>query len=142
MKAVARLLRWAAAAGWCGLIFYLSSLSKPPVPGFFDRIPNGDKLGHFLLYGVLGLLTYIAQWGERNLALRARAWIFTILWCALYGASDEFHQNFTPGRSPDIFDWFADVLGATSAVVFLLVAGFRLRRDKVPGSVPDNTGRP
>jgi VanZ family protein len=136
MKTVARLLRWCAAAGWCAFIFYLSSLSKPPVPGFFDRIPNGDKLGHFLLYGVLGLLTYFAQWGEKNPAVRARAWLFTILWSALYGASDEFHQHFTPGRATDIFDWAADVLGATSAVVFIRAAGLRFPRDKTTGHSP------
>jgi VanZ family protein len=39
---------------------------------------------------------------------------------SLYGASDELHQSFIPGRSPEIGDWVADTLGALIAV--LLVA--------------------
>jgi len=40
----------------------------------------------------------------------------TIAAASLFGASDECHQSFTPGRQADVFDWLADTLGACLAV--------------------------
>jgi VanZ family protein len=42
-----------------------------------------------------------------------------------FGASDEFHQAFVPGRTADVADWMADTLGAA---IGALVATFALRR--------------
>ena len=33
----------------------------------------------------------------------------------LYGATDEIHQMYVPGRSPDVLDWFADAAGVAAA---------------------------
>jgi VanZ family protein len=33
-----------------------------------------------------------------------------------FGASDEWHQSFVPGRFTDFWDWLADTLGAAIAV--------------------------
>ena len=44
----------------------------------------------------------------------------------LYGAFDEMHQAFTPDRTPDVRDLFADALGAALGVVAILL----LRRDR------------
>jgi VanZ family protein len=48
-----------------------------------------------------------------------RKWIYKIILAigitSLYGASDEFHQFFTPNRSVEIFDWLADTAGAATA---------------------------
>jgi VanZ family protein len=41
-----------------------------------------------------------------------------VLLVIVYGASDEFHQYFVPGRQADVFDLMADSLGAV-----VLVAG-------------------
>jgi len=30
---------------------------------------------------------------------------------ALYGITDEWHQMYVPGRTPDLADWIADVVG-------------------------------
>lgn len=44
----------------------------------------------------------------------------TILgFCAVYGALDEWHQSFVPGRDADFLDWTADVAGAICALVLL-----------------------
>jgi VanZ family protein len=39
--------------------------------------------------------------------------IAAIVLATLYGATDEFHQLFVPGRSADRYDVLADCVGAT-----------------------------
>ncbi len=58
-------------------------------------------------------------------ALIRYAWILT----ALYAASDEIHQGFTPGREPTAMDWGIDMAGATLALGFQ----FLWRRRSVRG---------
>ena len=50
-----------------------------------------------------------------------QVWLATSI-ASLYGISDEFHQSFVPGRTPDVVDWLADTSGALLAV--LLIAHF------------------
>lgn len=38
-----------------------------------------------------------------------------VLMTAAYGAFDEYHQRFTPERTPEVADWLADTLGAVAA---------------------------
>jgi VanZ family protein len=47
--------------------------------------------------------------------------------CSLYGISDEFHQSFVPGRTPDPVDWATDTAGAGVALAGILIV--RKRRD-------------
>ena len=44
------------------------------------------------------------------------------LYAVVYGASDEWHQYYVPGRYADVWDWVADIVGAT--VVLLLIRRF------------------
>ena len=36
---------------------------------------------------------------------------------SLYGATDEWHQSYVPGRYAEVADWVADTLGALLATV-------------------------
>ena len=114
----ARMLRrfgiyWAPPILWAAGIFGLSSISLPPKP---PLIPGLDKIAHAGLYAVLAYLLFRALLQERGLRpWRAAAWAFLLT--ALYGVTDEFHQQFTPNRSVDVVDWMADALGALSAFV-------------------------
>jgi VanZ family protein len=83
-----------------------SSLSMPEMP---VGLWNADKLVHFAVFGLLATATV------RVPALARRAWLAVLL-VSLFGAADEVHQGFTPGRSPDPYDWLADTLGALVAV--------------------------
>lgn len=100
--------RW----GWlwpfsiAALIFFASCQSKLAGPS----IEGSDKVVHFAVYGLLA--TLVVRLGRG----RAAAWL-TIMLVSLYGASDEWHQNFTPGRSVEVADWLADTLGGVLAVV-------------------------
>lgn len=93
------------------VIFGLSSLPGDAVPG-----TGYSSLGHFVLYAVLGALYYGA------LAPRigpGRAALAAIALASLYGATDEFHQSFVPGRFPDVADWVVDTAGAAMSVGLL-----------------------
>lgn len=106
-------LRWAAVAGWMGLIFLLSGQSK--LPSLLERPDLQDIAGHFLVYAVLALLLHWALAGAG--VARASIWAFGAV--LLYGISDEFHQSFVPGRHPDPYDVFTDVCGAGAALAAL-----------------------
>lgn len=96
------LLRFLPALLWAVVIFAGSS-----VPG--TNIPGGYSVyGHLSEYAVLGALVAFA-FRDRGLW---RAVGIALLVCALYGASDEFHQAFVPYRTPDPLDWLTDVVGA------------------------------
>lgn len=103
---------------WAGTIFALSAQSKLPTV----RVSHFDKLMHAFVYAVLGLLLTRAY---RGYGFSAKAALFAgLLTAALYGASDEVHQMFTPGRSPDVRDWIADAVGAAiGAGSFIAIAG-------------------
>ncbi|WP_232710422.1 VanZ family protein [Mariprofundus aestuarium] len=97
---------------YCGLIFYLSSRSMLPVPDLFSM---QDKLIHAAAYALMALLFWNA--GRNYVTAHShftleKLLLVTVVFCALYGASDEWHQSFVAGRDASLFDWLADTLGA------------------------------
>jgi VanZ family protein len=103
-----RRIVWALAVA--GLIFFASSRSYVPSPGITKM---DDKLGHFAIYGLLATLVC-----RQGCGWRAAVW--SVIAVSAFGASDEWHQSFVPGRSPDIRDWAADTLGAALAVILYI----------------------
>jgi len=88
-----------------------------PNPPILGPLPLNDKVKHLLLYAMFAVLV------ARAVAPRVRPLVgaaaLTVLVVSLYGASDEYHQRFTPGRSCDVHDWEADTLaGVIVAVCF------------------------
>jgi len=108
-------LRWGPAVLWAALIFGLSSMSSlPPPPGGLT-----DKHAHFVTYGVLAALVV---WGLTDRAPARTTWAAAaaaVALAALYGASDEWHQSFVPGREVSALDLAADTAGAAIAAVGL-----------------------
>jgi len=47
---------------------------------------------------------------------------------ALYGATDEAHQAFTPQRSPDLYDVLADAVGGLSGALACVAIVARRRK--------------
>jgi VanZ family protein len=96
-----------------------------------NSLPSGswwhfDKLLHALAYAGLALLVMRA-WG--------RYWP-SVLVVALYGASDELHQLFTPGRSSEVLDVAADLVGAlVGAGLYLLITHLGRRRHGDPAQL-------
>jgi VanZ family protein len=60
-----------------------------------------DKLFHLLEFAGLGFLAARATGSARGGFVLATIW----------GAVDEIHQVFTPGRSSGLDDWMADLIG-------------------------------
>jgi hypothetical protein len=110
---------WFPPIAWVVTIFVLSSLTfASHEPGF----PHEDKFFHAGLFALLSMLFFFAFFYERGLRW-AKAALLAILMTSAYGATDEFHQRFTPGRNCDIRDWMADTVGST--VVLLTVSSRR-----------------
>lgn len=110
---LSRLLANAAPlVAYCALVYSISALSAPPAPEY--PFEWGDKISHALAYAVMFMLAVRAArllGSDRPVVSRL---LPAFLFCIVYGASDEIHQYFVPGRSCDIFDWIADAVGAAS----------------------------
>jgi VanZ family protein len=76
---------------------------------------DADKLVHFTMYGVLGLL---AARAALSTGRGARTLLVLLLSILLLAVVDEVHQHFIPGRSMDVHDWMADALGAAVGIAF------------------------
>src|SRR5437868_13562364 len=70
---------------WCG-IFYLTHLPGPKLP----QIPLSDKIEHYLAFGALGGLLFLALWTNNP---RRSDLAFLVLAIGIgYGAVDEWTQ--------------------------------------------------
>lgn len=100
-------LRWVITAGYAGVIFYLSSQSWTGVKLF----TNADKLIHIVEYAAFG---FLCLWSLRTTSLRHKHVIVYVAAAAaaLYGATDEIHQYFVPGREASVIDFLLDAVGA------------------------------
>ena len=107
-----QVLRWLPAVMWAAVLFWASSRPTSPIP-FIIPIPHADKGIHFTEFAVL---SYLICWAQEpsGWALGRIIWV-AVLATSVYGALDEFHQSFTPDRTPEVADWVADTLGAVAA---------------------------
>ena len=105
---MSKLKAWLPVIIYCGIIFTVSSI---PIQLPETKISFFDKLLHVAEYAVLGLLIARAL---KIQGLKATQFI-TILFAAelafLYGAFDELHQFFVPGRFASSLDLLADGIG-------------------------------
>ena len=97
--------------GWASLILIATSI---PIPGALATAsPAGaDKLVHATMYAVLAWLT-----ARGAAAPTVRAGIVVFAAVAAFGAIDEWHQGFIPGRMSEGADLVADVIGAGVGVL-------------------------
>ena len=81
-----------------------------------------DKSLHFWAYGLLALLAIralaSAAWAGVTWRTAAIGWV----WAVAFGAFDEVHQSFVPGRSLSGGDLIADAFGAAMGAALALVA--------------------
>lgn len=106
---------WLPVLAWAAVIFAFSSIpSLGTGLGTWDLVLR--KLAHAAEYGILAALLWRAL-GNAPVAVAA---------ASLYGASDELHQAFVPGRQAAFRDWAVDTAGALLGVALLFL--WRRRR--------------
>ena len=111
-------LPWVITVIWMAGISWLSSQPDASLPDFW-RFAYHDKLEHLGFYIVLGVLLCWSFRATGTTAVKALLW--AVLVGALFGASDELHQQFVPTRRCEATDWAADVVGVVMGSVALWV---------------------
>jgi len=156
-----RWLAWLPVVLWMFLIFvgstdvlsetrtsrFLVPFLRWMVPGISPTAINRAqafirKSGHFTEYAVLAASVMFALRCSVPLGAGGRFRrhaALTILLCAVYAMSDEFHQSFIPTRQASVIDVLIDTSGATAAVLFW--GGLRrLRRRRLQPGVEGGAG--
>ena len=98
------------------------------LPDFINAIydfPNGDKVGHFILYGLLNF--FITRAFLSSLPTRRGGWVTLSvgLILALFVALEEFSQMFFSARTFSLLDLTASLLG-------IIVGGWVAYKTNVP----------
>ncbi len=71
-----------------------------------------DKLVHFTMYLVLGIIFFIVLNNLKKPESIYKRIILSVCFCTVYGLFIEIVQGFVPGRSPDLFDAAANFAGS------------------------------
>jgi VanZ family protein len=106
---------------WAAFILLLTSIPGSDLPHVsFMSFRDSDKLVHGTMYAIFA-------WLAARTLLRAgrplrQVILLVLLGIALFAAADEWHQQFIPGRSMDVFDWLADFSGVTIGTLVGAVA--------------------
>lgn len=114
MNRLHRYLRFIPVTLVMGIIFFLSHQSGTDLR--LPKIPGIDKVAHGLAFGVLAAAALLVFLPETRRQKTQAVGIGVVLFCMLYGISDEFHQFYIPGRITSIGDIAADTAGAILVV--------------------------
>ena len=127
-------------AMYAALIFYLSSQSHLPHAAsemedllhkiisiigvryfymFEFILRHPDKLEHFLIFFVFGILLRLTASHSRYPSIQQNAMLLAIVVGIGYGALDEVHQMLVPHRSSSIYDFIADTAGIIASQIFI-----------------------
>ena len=112
---------WMLLFFYQGLIWWSSSQASLNLP--LPDLPGGDKVAHFLAYGIMASLAWAAAAGW---SVGSRM-ILSIAYPLLFGVFDEIHQDMGGERTGSVLDIMADGGGAFVAT-WLLYSAFELDR--------------
>jgi hypothetical protein len=110
MRVVAGVLAIAFGSLISGIILIANRGELDEYFGVLNRIPNGDKVGHFCLMGILSLfvnLSFLA----RRVSIAGWKVLLGSMIVTLLVTAEELSQAFFPHRTMDLFDWLADMAG-------------------------------
>jgi VanZ family protein len=137
MTPTRKLIRWLPAIVWAAGISWLSSRQHLPEVG--PEFAFKDKVGHWMLFCVLGALVAWALRRAHHLSLLKTFWL-AILIASAYGVTDELHQRFVPNRTADVWDWATDTAGSAAAAAAFYVYESK-RNKRTGGGEPHNQNR-
>jgi len=108
---------WFPVIIWALVIFSFSSLPTKKVADFYLQDFLIKKTAHVVEFAIFATLFYraIVAYG----IFEKMAGGYSVLVSFVYGATDEFHQSFTPGREPRARDVVFDTIGATLAIYII-----------------------
>ena len=113
-------------------VIVLADMGSLPhsITAIYD-FPNGDKLGHFILYGLLNF--FITRAFLSSPLSKSRGWVTLSigLILALFITLEEWSQQFFSTRTFDLIDLSASYLG-------LLVGGWMAYKINVPKVLRDD----
>jgi len=121
-------IKWAAVLFGIFIIFIIvmANMNLLGIMGFINKIPFGDKVGHFLLYGMLTLLvdlSFIRSHRDRSPELVV---LRVALILAFAIGLEEYSQRFFKSRTPSWADLFSSYLG----VIAFSLAALQKGRDR------------
>jgi VanZ family protein len=108
---------WPALVVATGIFLVSGIESLSTVPGGLS-----DTTGHALTFGGLALAVLRAVTRARVANVSGGAACLAFIVTVAYGATDEVHQRFVPGRFASVEDWIADAAGAAVALIIVVVA--------------------
>ena len=131
---------WSFPLAVAATIVWLSSQSQ--YPGGIQLPPPLDKVAHISVFAALGWALDLAlQQNRPGLPLyRRHLLVFVAVSC--FGATDEWHQYFTPGRACELGDWLADTLGGALALLVRTLPALFTRRLRLLSWRRGNRRRP
>jgi polysaccharide biosynthesis protein VpsQ len=91
------------------VIVAASSGHMPPFIRTLYAFPQGDRVGHVVLFGILSFLLTAAF--PRDAALRGMQIPRVALWIWLVAALEEWSQSFFPSRTADLVDFACTTIG-------------------------------
>jgi VanZ family protein len=93
------------------VVIVLANNGKLGSMHFIYDFPNGDKVGHFILFGILAFLLDLTAFQALPYADRKRVAVMIGLILALLIGLEEFSQKFIPERTSSLFDLLASYIG-------------------------------
>src|SRR6516165_12710507 len=135
MKSLVRY--WVPVIAWMALIFlgstdalsaeHTSRIISPILWWLNPEVPAETialvqfllrKGGHITEYAILAMLLLRASRAGAGLTMKVPiAFAVTLLGCAIFAASDEFHQGFVPSRTSSLHDVMIDICGALIGLI-------------------------
>jgi VanZ family protein len=98
------------------ILFIATTLPVESIP----TVAISDKIHHLVAYFILSALLYLTLiYQRKSKTLFTYAPSATIILASIYGALDEIHQIFVPGRFADILDWLANFAGTLFGVLLI-----------------------
>ena len=117
---------------WALCIFVESSVPGRKLPVF----PHGfDKLVHATIFFILCWFVHRAFRFQTNTLILHTSLFLAVAVSIFYGVTDEFHQIYVPGRTPDPYDLLADSMGAALYVMIVTIAYVREAIARKKGSL-------
>ena len=121
--------RWGPAVAVMSLIFIASAIPGFELPkfGFWDILV--EKGGHMAGYALLAV-SYLHALNNVQ-AIKPIRFVAAFCLTVLYAISDEWHQGFTPGRTPSFLDVIIDGVGGLIGIaLWYLIQTYVVARQK------------